>query len=378
MKTIVGFATALSMCMFVSSSTGQNLPPADLTPGQSWIHPLTKKSMILVPTRTVRPNPKPLESGTVNMQKLFDNDGTQEVGWIKPYISQFDNRSYFVTGFLMDKDEVTNEEFMRFCKATQAAFPSSWKGSEPSPEKMEKTVFVSYEAAEKYAEWAGMRLPYIVEYNSAVADDKGVYPWTLERIGGTNNTAKAIPDRSPLGIESLAEGIEWVSGKFGGQWARYETRILYEFRYADDGTINILQPRVDCLVTEAGFRCVSALAAVSCMLAGKQVGGGTQTPIPDNFVTSSITVKNQSTHPAELALSTGQKLPLTAGQESTLDVPIGSHVLMISHHGIPQPRFWFSYLDAAQGFSWPPKGVSGTWTITDDFGYAIPLPKSKD
>jgi hypothetical protein len=58
-QSVSCLATALLVWMFVGSSSGQGLPPANLTPGQSWIQPLAKNSMILISTSTVRPNSKP-------------------------------------------------------------------------------------------------------------------------------------------------------------------------------------------------------------------------------------------------------------------------------------------------------------------------------
>jgi DNA-directed RNA polymerase subunit RPC12/RpoP len=338
---------------------------SDLAAGGGWIHPVTKKTMILVPTRVVRPTPKIL-SGTIKITQLSNEHKVRQIGLIRPYISIFELRIYFVTGFLMDRDPITNEEYLRFCKATQTPLPPSWKGVEPKPEDLQKPVSVPYESASKYAEWAALRLPLLCEYDSAIADEKGVYPWTVEIIGGDSKSTKKVADRSPLGINSLAQGAEWV----GGSYPAEEGRPLFEFKYADDGMINILQMDEDSLADGAGFRCVSSLVAVACMLKGKSVGGVEEVAVPEDVARSAVKVKNNSATPIELMLSTGQRLSLAVGQATELKVPVGLHVLTIAHQGVSQSRFWFAFL-GTQAFS--ADGVSAEWTITDDFGFPISI-----
>ena len=67
-----------------------------------------------------------------------------------------------VDAFNMDKYEVTNQQYYEFCVATKTPFPEFWgqaqfKCSMDFPNH--PVVGVSFFDADKYAKWAGKRLP---------------------------------------------------------------------------------------------------------------------------------------------------------------------------------------------------------------------------
>jgi formylglycine-generating enzyme required for sulfatase activity len=81
--------------------------------------------------------------------------------------------------FMMDKYEVTNEDFYAFTAATGHPPPLHWGSSKP-PRGRERhpVVLVTWDEAAAYAAWAGKRLPTAEEWEVAArGPDKREFPW---------------------------------------------------------------------------------------------------------------------------------------------------------------------------------------------------------
>jgi formylglycine-generating enzyme required for sulfatase activity len=88
-------------------------------------------------------------------------------------------RQVKLPAFLMDKYEVTNEEYYSFVTATDHEAPAVWGGRKP-PKGRERhpVVFVTWDDAAAYAKWAGKRLPTAEEWEVAArGPDKREFPW---------------------------------------------------------------------------------------------------------------------------------------------------------------------------------------------------------
>jgi len=76
----------------------------------------------------------------------------------------------FVDSFYMDKYEVTNEQYLAFCKETGHKLPEMWgmDGFRCGPDYPDHPVVgVSWQDAADYAEWRGKRLPAEAEWEYA-------------------------------------------------------------------------------------------------------------------------------------------------------------------------------------------------------------------
>jgi formylglycine-generating enzyme required for sulfatase activity len=132
----------------------------------------------------------------------------------------------------IDRFEVTNDEFAYFVEqagyVTYAEQNSSknWtnaaegKGNHP-------VVYVTWDDATKYCEWAGKRLPTEAEWEKAARGDDGrAYPWGNEfnpangnfyegGIRGTTAVGSFPAGASPYGVEDVAGNVrEWVEDYF--------------------------------------------------------------------------------------------------------------------------------------------------------------------
>lgn len=94
-----------------------------------------------------------------------------------------------VNSFYMDKFPVTNDQFYTFIKATgyqpadTSNFLKNWVNRKPA-KGMERypVVYVSYEDARAYAQWAGKRLPTELEWQyAAQTPDLRPWPWGDEK-----------------------------------------------------------------------------------------------------------------------------------------------------------------------------------------------------
>ena len=131
-----------------------------------------------------------------------------------------------VKAFYIDVNEVTNEEYSKFVKATGHRAPSTWKnGAFALSDARKPVVGVSWADANEYARWAGKRLPTEEEWEFAARGASGwLYPWGNDWSDGAANAHGAqqsvaevgsFKSGSPFGTNDMVGNAwEWTATDF--------------------------------------------------------------------------------------------------------------------------------------------------------------------
>lgn len=152
------------------------------------------------------------------------------------------NKVQELNAFYIDKYEVSNKEYARFCKETNHPYPSHWIMKDGFPKFSKKELHlpvtkISYRDAEIYARWAGKRLPTEFEWEmtargglstlvsrsrSSIEKKPILYPSSnsreLQKICNTKESNRGllpideVRDRSPYGVMGMCGNArEWTS-----------------------------------------------------------------------------------------------------------------------------------------------------------------------
>jgi formylglycine-generating enzyme required for sulfatase activity len=181
-------------------------------------------------------------------------------------------------GFFIARTPVTNGQYARFVAATGHMPPWNWEGRPPPGEMRDHPVmYVDWDDAVAYAEWAGGRLPTEQEWEKAARGIDGrIYPWGDEFDAARCNARESGIDTttpvgryspggdSPCGCADMAGNVwEWTASEYeigragvlrGGAWGSRQ-------RYARCAARVRLTP--DDFPDYVGFRVVVSLALPS-------------------------------------------------------------------------------------------------------------------
>lgn len=118
-----------------------------------------------------------LSSTVISNMKLIPS-GNTVVGMKTQTALEFKEREVIHKAFLIDVSEVSSGAYAAFLGATSRARPPFWGGECPEDWHDLPVVGISWTDARDYCEWAGKRLPTLVEWERAARDEDGrLFPW---------------------------------------------------------------------------------------------------------------------------------------------------------------------------------------------------------
>jgi formylglycine-generating enzyme required for sulfatase activity len=180
------------------------------------------------------PPKPPNNNNLVEIQGGEFSMGTDDINQDDEYeFLQYPAHKVIVDSFLIDRTEVTNEEYAKFIAETNYKPPKDWNGNNYPPAGKEKfpVVNVSIEDADKFAKWRSerdglqCRLPEEKEWEYAARSANNyIYPWgngwkddmgnvgpntSLKPVGSYPNSGTAVG-----GVQDMmGNAYEWTSSK---------------------------------------------------------------------------------------------------------------------------------------------------------------------
>lgn len=186
--------------------------------------------------------------------------------------------------FYIDKTEVTNAAYLKYCEATGYPAPPNWNnGKTPEGEENFPVTHVNWHEAAAYAAWAGKRLPTEAEWEKAARGEDGRdYPW-----GPTWNPSNSVTDQnkpsavgsrpagaSPYGALDMAGNVfEWTNDWYNAYPGSNFKSLSYGTHYkvvrggGFDGNNFLSKTTYRCLMRPTsriewiGFRCAVSVGS---------------------------------------------------------------------------------------------------------------------
>lgn len=127
----------------------------------------------------------------------------------------------YLPDYYIDKFEVTNQQYLKFCKDTGHSLPSLLiSGVIPSGKENHPVVGIGWNDADAYCKWAGKRLPTEAEWEKAARGTDGrTYPWgNAWDQNLCNNRTSPYEDTVPVGSYPKGASPYGVMDMAGNAW----------------------------------------------------------------------------------------------------------------------------------------------------------------
>ena len=229
-----------SVAKTVAASSGQS---EEVTP-----EPPTEVPPTEVPTPTITPEPTATPEPQVGDTKINPSDGMTMIyipagnfmmGYDKGDSRNKPPHSVYLDSYWIDQTEVTNEMYSLCVKAGKCSEPE-FKRSVTREDYYGNSdydsfpvVYVTWNEAKKYCEWAGKQLPTEAQWEKAARGEDGfTYPWgttldnTKANISALKNDTTAVGSypggASPYGAMDMAGNVfEWVLDWYDKSYYQY-------------------------------------------------------------------------------------------------------------------------------------------------------------
>lgn len=177
------FACSLALLIFPVTARAQEASPA--TPPSPAATP-TPVPTLEAPNGMVYVAPGPFQMGTNDTGGIVPGD-------------QSPQHEVTLPAFFIDKTEVSNAQYKKYCDDTKYPMPPDWlDGKIPAGQENWPVLRVNWWEASAYAKWAGRRLPTEAEWEKAArGTDARQYPWGNGGFDGDHVAVGADP--SPVG-----------------------------------------------------------------------------------------------------------------------------------------------------------------------------------
>jgi formylglycine-generating enzyme len=217
-----------------------------------------------------------------NMAMVFVPASNFLMGSSAAHFNERPQRKIFISGFLIDRNEVTNTQYSNFIKSSGHRSQGPWKRGYGKGQDQFPVRFITWHDASAYAEWAGKRLPTEAEWEKAARGLKGFkYPWgnswNQDNINSTINAVNLSSKvQTPFGALNMAGNVwEWVYDWYDRYYYKNST-IMRDPKGPEDGATPE-QRFLDSQTAAGNER--STLKVIK--------GGGTFGPVPHESARSS-------------------------------------------------------------------------------------------
>ncbi len=224
--------------------TAQKIIIATLTVGYTILTPTAQAEKHLIPTDMVYVGHGPSVMGID--KEPPPESGKKPTAYDKRMMTPWSAEAFndegpahmvFLDSYLIDKYEVSNNDYGEFIKAKGHPAPAYWDDPRLNNQR-QPVVGVNWHEAKAYCEYRGKRLPTEAEWEKAARGPHGhIYPWgnafdpNRANFGKKEATSAAVdsyPDGvSYYGVHHMAgNAFEWVSDWYDpSYYSRFETSV---------------------------------------------------------------------------------------------------------------------------------------------------------